>query len=130
MKKLKVLLVIMLTCIGIVGCSSSKLDPAYDEEKLKSDSQGIVHMFCNEEYDKIVEKMTKDMESSITSDKLKEVWEPLKTKLGKFESISKEAVVGKQDLATVVVLAEFENGKAQFTITYNKDMKLEGLYIK
>ncbi len=130
MEKLKLLIITMIVGLGLVGCTNSKLSPVYDEGKLKADSQEIVQMFCNEEYDKIISKMTDSVATQISAKQLEEVWSPMEGKLGKFKSISKEDVVGQENLATVVTIAQFENGKVQFTITYNEEMELEGLYLK
>lgn len=134
MRKFKLFLVVCLIGISLVGCTSSKLSEDFDESKVKSSSQEIVQMFCKGDYDKIVDQMSDKMKSAINAEQLKEAWDPMQGKLGEFKSISKEAAVGKEiegeDVATVVEIVEFENGKAQFTITYNKDMKLEGLFIK
>lgn len=134
MKKVKLFLGVFLLSVALVGCSSSKLSEDFDEAKVKSSAQEIVDLTCSGEYDKIIDKMNDEMKAAITAEQLKEGWNPMLTKLGKFESISKEAVVGKEidgeDVATVVEIVKFENGKAQFTITYDKDMKLSGLYMK
>ncbi|WP_373600473.1 DUF3887 domain-containing protein [Paraclostridium bifermentans] len=130
MKKIKILLMVLLVGVILVGCSSSKLSDAYNEDELKKDAQGIVSMICNEEYDKVIDQMSDNIKGKISAEQLKEVWQPIKEKVGSFKSIEKEGVIGKDGLAIVVEVAEFENGKAQFTITYNEDMKLEGLYIK
>ncbi len=130
MKKIKILLMVLLVGVILGGCSSSKLSDAYNEDELKKDAQRIVSMICNEEYDKVIDQMSDNIKGKISAEQLKEVWQPIKEKVGSFKSIEKEGVIGKDGLATVVEVAEFENGKAQFTITYNEDMKLEGLYIK
>lgn len=130
MKNLKVLMLIFLVGTMLVGCSNKKLSDAYDEEKLKADSKEIVAMIDNEKFDDVIGKMTDEIAGSISVEELKKVWDPMKEKLGDFKKISKEVVVGNDNLATVVVVADFEGGKAQFTITYNEEMQLEALYLK
>lgn len=130
MKKIRVFLMMVLGCVMLVGCSSNKLSDDFNEEELKSTTQGVIQMLCNEEYDKIKEMSGQVLIDAGVSDKLKEVWQPIAKELGKFESYDKEAVVGNGDEATVVVITKFENGSAKFTISYNKDMKLTGFYIK
>lgn len=130
MKKIRVFLMMVLGCVMLVGCSSNKLSDDFNEEELKSTTQGVIQMLCNEEYDKIKEMSGQELIDAGVSDKLKEVWQPMANELGKFESYDKEAVVGNGDEATVVVMTKFENGSAKFTISYNKDMKLTGFYIK
>lgn len=130
MKKIKMLFLVFLTGVVLGGCTTSKLSDVYDEEVLKKDAQGIVNMLCDEEYDKVVDKMSENLKDKISAERLKESLQPIIDKLGNLKSISKEGVIGNEDLATVVEVVEFDNGKAQFTITYNEDMKLEGLYMK
>ncbi|MCR8745577.1 DUF3887 domain-containing protein [Romboutsia lituseburensis] len=133
MKKLKVFLLAFLVGVILVGCSSSKISEDFDEAALKTDAQSIVQMFCNNEYESVVDKMSDKLKAKITAGQLKEVWEPIQNTIGKFDSVNKEGVVGNnddnQEMATVVEIIKCEKGKAQFKITYNKDMKLEGLYI-
>lgn len=133
MNKLKVFLLAFLVGGILVGCSSSKLSEDFDEAVLKADAQSIVQMFCNNDYESVVDKMSDKLKAAITEEQLKEVWEPIQNTIGKFDSINKEGVVGNnddnQEMATVVEIIKCEKGKAQFKITYNKDMKLEGLYI-
>lgn len=131
MKKLRLFLVMALSCLTLAGCSTNKLSDAFNEDGLKATTQDIIQMLCNGEYDKI-EKMSGQelIDAGVTGDKLKEVWEPIEKDLGEFDSYEKEAVVGKDNQAIVVTLTKFKNGKAQFTISYNEDMKLTGFYIK
>ena len=130
MKKFKLLLLVALGCIGLVGCSSSKLSDAFDEAKLKTTSQEIIQMLCNEEYDKIEDQMSKELKDAGATQQIKDAWSTVSGKLGDFDSYEKEAVVGKENQATVVTITKFKNGKVQFTISYNEDMELTGFYIK
>ena len=130
MKKLKLLLIMALGCIGLVGCSSSKLSEVFNEEKLKTTSQEIIQMLCSEEYDKIEAQMSQELKDAGATQQIKDAWSTVSGKLGAFDSYEKEAVVGKDNNATVVTISKFENGKIQFTISYNEDMKLIGFYIK
>lgn len=130
MKKLRLLLMITLGCVMLGGCSSNKLSDDFNEEELKTTTKEVIQRLCNEEYDKIKEISGKELIDAGVTEKIKEVWEPMAKDLGKFHSFDKEAVVGNGDQATVVIISKFENGNVKFTISYNKDMKLTGFYIK
>lgn len=130
MKKLRLFLVMTLSCLTLVGCSTNKLSEAFNEEDLKTTTQNVIQMLCNGEYDKIEEMSGQELIDAGVTDKLEEVWEPIEKDLGEFDSYEKEAVVGKDNQAKVVILTKFKNGKAQFTISYDEDMKLIGFYIK
>jgi len=130
MKKLRLLLIITLGSVMLGGCSSNKLSDDFNEEELKTTTKEVIQRLCNEEYDKIKEMSGKELIDAGVTEKIKEVWEPMAKDLGKFDSFDKEVVVGNGDQATVVIISKFENGNVKFTISYNKDMKLTGFYIK
>lgn len=134
MKRVKLLLVALLTGIILVGCSSSKLSDAFDESTLKSRGQEVVNLIVNEEYDKISAQMSDKMKEAVSSEELektlRDTWDSVKGKLGEFEKISKEGIVGAENLASVIEVAKFKNGKVQFTINYNENMDLEGIFLK
>lgn len=130
MKKLRLFLMIALGCVMLAGCSSNKLSDDFNEEELKTTTEEVIQMLCNGEYDKIKKMSGKELVDSGVTEKIKEVWEPMAKDLGKFHSFDKEAVVGNGDQATVAIISKFENGNVKFTISYNKDMKLTGFYIK
>ena len=61
---------------------------------------------------------------------------PIVEDLGAFEEFDKEAVTGskdkdtEQEFAVAVVKVKYEKRKAQFTISFDEDMKVGGFYIK
>lgn len=130
MRKLRLFLVMALSCLTLSGCSTNKLSDEFSEDELKTMTQNVIQMLCNGEYNKIEGISGQELIDAGVTAKLKEVWGPIEKDLGEFDSYEKEAVVGKDNQATVVTLTKFKNGKAQFTISYNEDMKLTGFYIK
>lgn len=130
MRGFKVILITALLGFVMIGCSDKSISEAYDEEDLKSDALEVVNMLCEGKYSEIVNDMSSTMQEQIDDKKLEDVWEPIEDKLGEFKDVSKEVITEKDGLAVVGLVGDFENGKAQFTITFNKDGVLEGLYIK
>lgn len=130
MKKLKLVLCMLILGVMMVGCSTSKLGEVYEEDKLKADGENVVAMLCEGDYESLDEKMSENMKKEDAIKVIKDAWEPVYDKLGKFESVGKIAVVGNNDLATVVILGEFESGKCQFTMHYNEEMQIEGFFMK
>lgn len=130
MKKIKILLCIILVGAIMVGCSSSKLDDEYNEDVLKKDAKNVISMLLDKDYKGLESKMSEAMMKEDAINLIKDAWEPIYSKIGKFKSEDKIAVVGNKGLATVVILDEFENGKCKFAISYNKDMKIEGFFMK
>lgn len=130
MKKLKLISMILLIGGMIAGCSSSKLSDAYNEEEVKVSAVGIIELLNGENYEGLEAKMTDNLKSAGSIDELKKVWQPTKESVGEFEEIKKETVVGNEGLATVGAIAKYKNGNVTFTITFNENLELEGLYMK
>lgn len=111
------------------GCGAKKLSSAYSEDKLKAASEEIINDLNNEKYDDVVAKLNKDLKKGLPASKLKEVWSNFKN-LGKYDSISKMVFQEEKDCVVVVSIAKYEKGKVQFTLSFNKNMELVGIYMK
>ena len=70
------------------------------------------------------------------SDVLQGVFDPVFDKLGAFTEIRDVGLYGAADsktgeeYAVAIVAAKYENGTAAFTISYDKDFQIVGLYVK
>lgn len=131
MKKLLALLAVCAVSIGfLAGCKSSKLPDSMDEQTVLDASHEIVEQLQAQDYKGIAANMNETMQKALTADQLAEVWDTYAEKLGDFTGYGKESVTGSDGYAVASVIAEFENGKVQFTISFDTDMKLAGFYVK
>lgn len=130
MKLVRILLIILVVGVITTGCGSNVLHEVYDEEKLKAEASNILNMLCDENYGDISNQMSNKLAYIMPEDKLEEAWEPIKEDFGVFQEVTNVEVLGNEDLATVVIIARFSNREGKFTMTYNQDMMLEGIYIK
>ena len=87
-------------------------------------------MLNAKDYDAIVATMRDDLQETLTNDKISQAWEPFYEGLGDFDSISKTTIGAQKDYATAVVSAKYSNKTASFTLSYDADMKLIGIYFK
>ena len=127
MKKILCLLVLVL---GVVGCSNSVLSDDYDEATLKSSAQKVLEQLNAGEYQAITDSVSLDLQNDLSADVIKQAWIQLYEKLGTFDAISNYIISGKEEYAVVVVLAKYEKGTLQLTLSYNPQMELVGLYMK
>ena len=111
-------------------CGATKLSSAFSEDKLKAAVEIVIDNLNNEKYDEIIATGSEDLKSKLTAEQLKEPWVKMKEKLGNFDSITKEVFVGKDNSAIVIVTAKYEKGNVQFTISYNENMEMIGIYMK
>ena len=127
MKKILCLFVLVL---GVVGCSNSVLSDDYDEATLKSSAQKVLEQLNAGEYQAITDSVSLDLQNDLSADVIKQALIPLYEKLGTFDAISNYIISGKEEYAVVVVLAKYEKGTLQLTLSYNPQMELVGLYMK
>lgn len=130
MKRFIKYLAFIICIVSLVGCGATKLSDTYSEDKLKAASEEVIKNLNEENYSAIINGFGDELKSKLTEDKLREPWKAMKDKLGKYDSISKIAFQEKDGIATVVAICKYENGKAQFTLSFNKDMKMVGIYMK
>lgn len=77
-----------------------------------------------------------NMKNGITAEQFAEASDPYLDKCGKFQEIGKTVVLGTSDKETgkefggVVMIGNYEEGKIQFTIAFDEDMKLVQFLIK
>ncbi|OVE66729.1 hypothetical protein CCS79_17270 [Clostridium diolis] len=130
MKNLIKVISIILFAIMFTGCGASNLSSDFSKDKLKSSAEIVIDNLNNKKYDDIIKTGSADLKGKLTAEQLKEVWSNINDKLGNFDSISKEEFTGKGDNAIVIIIAKYEKGNIQFTISYNKNMEMTGINIK
>ena len=107
-KKIKYLLIGILAAAALTGCAQSKLSDKFDEETVKEEAMKSVELFNERDYQAIID---------MGDDRLK-------------ESITAEQFAQASDYGGVVMIGDYEDGKIQFTIAFDEDMKLVQFLIK
>lgn len=135
----------MLFLAGIIlllafstGCmnKSTKLADGFDEDELKKASVQVVEQINKNDYGTFLEYAGDQLAESISKDKFENEVVAYVNSKGAFQSYGKQAVIGQkydktgEDCGVVVMASEYENGTIQYTISFTKDMKLNGLWLK
>ena len=132
---LSVVMVLALS-VGMIACAGGKLPEGFDKDEVGSAAEEIVGLATTGDYDSIINALRDDLKSSITADQLKEGWAPLFEKAGAFDSITKTVFSSTKDKTTgeayavVQVLAKHANANLIYTLSFDKDLALVGLYLK
>jgi hypothetical protein len=127
----------MLAGVGAGCAGEQKLSDQFDEAEVKSQAEEVIRLLNDGEVDTLVDDEWNTMlKSALDKDAVRTQVLPIIEELGAFESFDKEAVTGgkdpdtEQEYAVAVVKAQYEKRKAQFTISFDEDMKVGGFYIK
>lgn len=137
-KMVRLISVLLLGAVLITGCSGAKkLSADFDEAEVKKAAEEVIGKVNDGDYAALVEEQFgAKLKVALTEDGLLEKVAPIIDELGTFESIDKSVVAGSADkdtdeeFAVAIVVVKYSEGKAQFTLSFNKQMKLEGFFIK
>lgn len=130
MKKLMSILMVVFCGVLFWGCGASKLSSDYNEEDLKAASEEVVNYLVEGKYEDIVDMGSDELKKILTKEQIEEAYTGLSSKLGNYEEIKKILFKETEEGVAVAVIAKYENGKAQFTLGFNKEIKLTAIYMK
>lgn len=131
MKKLIKGILLVIPMMLLVACGGdAKLSEKFNEEEVKSAAQTVITSLDANDFEKVYEISNDKLKEVLNEEKLKETFEPINEKIGAYKETTKTALKGGEGIATVVAIAQYENGKVQYTISFDEEMKLSGLYVK
>lgn len=132
-----ILLAVLLAEVLTACAGSRKLSDKFDEAEVKAAAEEVIEILNEGDVDTLVdEKWNTVMKSMVGKDVLTGEILPIVGELGAFEAFDKEAVTGNtdqdtdQEYAVAVIKVQYEKRKAQFTISFDEDMKVGGFFIK
>lgn len=123
-------------CLGLIGCTANKLPEGYDADKVTARAEEIVGYANTGDYDTIISCLREDLQSSITADLFEEGWAPTYEAVGAFDSIKSVQLLGtpdpttKEEYAVALVTCTHEKGSVLYTLSFDADLNLVGLYLK
>jgi predicted methyltransferase len=125
----------ILSAILLTACSAPALSVDFNENEVKLLSQDVVSLLNAQDSKGLRAIFTEQMNTAITDDVFVQIYAAIEGG-GKFEVIDNITVGGSTDkstgeeFATAVVTAKYENQTFTYTITFNKQMQLAGLYYR
>ncbi|MBU9727085.1 DUF3887 domain-containing protein [Diplocloster modestus] len=135
-RKIAGVLAVVLILAGGSGCASAELSDDFDKDTVETAAKEVVDQLNSGDYAAIEESYNAAMIIAMQGQKLQDTLQPILDKLGEFEEITNCEVVGskeqntKEDLAVALINVKYAEGKVRYTISFDKDMKLAGLFIK
>ena len=128
-------IVILILFSGVVALITmnlpkQELSDQFDEALIVEKSQRAIEYFNEKDYQSIIDMGDEEMKASITAEDFAEQCDEPMEKCGAFVQYKKAETVGATDEETgeeyggVIVVAEYENTKVQFSIGFNTDMEL------
>lgn len=141
MKKVKfnssvVLVLALILCVTLLsGCGGQKLSSDFDEQQVKDAAENAIQLINAQDSEGLLAICNVEMENALTDDVLTQIYEAI-GEGGAFGEIEEMSVAGStnqtnnEELAVVVVKANYEIKSFTYTLVFTKQMKLAGLFYK
>lgn len=135
MKKACVFVVCIVMSIALLAGCGSKLPKGFDKEEVTARATEIVGYFNALDFEAVEGTVRADLLDILSAEDLEAALKEHIVDMGTFKEISSTAVGGDvepgtdEDYAIVVVIADYENGKARWTVSLDKNLELIGIYM-
>jgi len=115
------------TIIMIYLCSLSIL--TFSQGNMNIDiSKQVINSFQNNEFSKIEALFDQTMKNALPAEKLKQVWNDLNEKCGKFQKISTITVDKIQNYDMTFILCHFEKINLEMKTVFDEKHQIAGLF--
>lgn len=134
-KYLRVLIVILVMSL-LFGCSGNKLSDKFDEQEVLDKGKEVVDVINTRQYEDVIALLREDLRSQITADQLVTAWDDQIVAAGEFDKIrntaieSQEDSVTKEEYVTVILEAIYAEDTLIYTLSFDEDLMMIGLYMK
>ncbi len=130
-----VCLCLLVLCFSLTACASTDLAEGFDEETIKKSGEELINQIqLNGTKQVLSERMREDFLKDIDLDTMENTVRNLTKGKGGFISYTEETVIGKyhdeakEDFGVILITAAYEKGEVNYTITFDKEMKVVGFY--
>ncbi len=119
------------------GCSAPapELSAVFDEDAVKQKAQDVIALFNAQDTDAIREISSQTLKDALTDDVFSQIYAAL-GQGGDFVEVTNMTASGSankstgEQFAVVVAQAKYKNKSFTYTISFDTDMKLAGIYYK
>lgn len=134
-KKLRFLSIVLLTVLSLalLGGCAAKLPEGYEEAEVQAAAENVIDLLNNQDAEGFSALMNETMKALLTEEVQAQIFEYV-AQAGTFQEISDLKMAGATEngvtFAAVVAKVKYANSTINYTISFDQDMKLAGLYLK
>lgn len=127
--KRKILTIIAVGFITLlVGCGGNKVDDP-TSEKYIAQAKKIINLLNEEDYEGVHVMFDSEMEAGLSVENMQD-FTPIIQDSGDFKEINKESIEERDGYYVTVLVAKYSNDNRIYTITFNNNDEIAGLYIQ
>ena len=131
----RVLTIVLLAVLslGALGGCAAKLPEGFDEAEVRAAAENVIDLLNQRDANGLTALMTEEMKVVLTVDVQAQIF-ALLDGAGAFQEISTLKMAGTTQsgvtYAVVAAKVKYENSDVTYTISFDQNMKLAGLYLK
>ncbi len=124
---------LIVLSLGVLSGCGAKLPEGFDETEVQAAAENVIELLNQRDTEGLRILMTDEMKAVLTEDIQAQLFALLDDS-GAFEEIADLKMGGSTQngitYAAVAAKAKYENREITYTISFDQDMKLAGLYLK
>lgn len=134
MKKLITIILTILMIVSLSGCSK-KLPEQYDEETLLNAAIETIKIANERDYEALAKTVREDLYTDELADQIKDGWDKKLSEAGEYQEYQRYQTTYTVDdddyeYAVIAIICKYENDTLTYTLSYDEDYRLVGLYMK
>ncbi|MBQ4473365.1 MAG: DUF3887 domain-containing protein [Lachnospiraceae bacterium] len=136
MKRWIIALALIICALSMCGCTQAKLPEGMTEEEVDRVAKQVLSYVHEKDYDTLWQESSKMFQDAVSVEELRDAIEGQVKDLGAFKEYTQQAFGGAHakgvtgHYAVAVITAKYENGKAVYTLSFDTEYRLAGIYVK
>ena len=137
MKRFKSLVVVMLVLVllgVVVGCGSNQLSESFDRAKVEEKAKQVIELLNAGDYAQVTQMVREDLRPQLSEAVIEGGVTQTYGNAGSFKEYVSISIVGKKadgiDMAIAVVQGKYDSKKVTFTLVFDQQLALTGLFMK
>ena len=129
----RLLCICLALCLAAALClcaCTASVPEGMDEEQVKQAAEQTIRLLDEQDYTALMHTMDETMRDAITEQQWADTWQPYADSLGALVEVESHSLVEQDGYAVDVAKAAYENGTLTFTLSYDTEYRLAGLYMK
>ena len=133
---LAVVLIVLIVGINWIIPKGNKIEESdtFQKEKVEEAAKEVIRLLNEQDYETLAENSDEKMKPSMTEKTMEEAKNSISADWGEFQSFGKVYTAQVTQMGKTVAVAQinasYENVSITYTISFDKEMKLAGLYMK
>lgn len=128
-------LILIMSCVLLLGACGNQLSSDFEQVEIEKATEEVIQLINNQDTEALRALCTVQMKTALTDEVFAQVYEII-AEGGAYDRIEDISIAGSKDSASgeefamVVANAKYDIKLFTFTISFTKQMKLAGLFIK